>query len=92
MVKMNFILVALFSALLAYTAMAGTIMREGLNASVASNCGGNCPGGNCPDCPCGTGSNYVDVASWCARYGGWSQVRFICDLHQQNNFSPLILV
>ena len=30
--------------------------------------------GGCDECPCGTNTNYLDIASWCAQYGGWNQV------------------
>ena len=36
-------------------------------------CGGDCPSGDCPSCPCGTAVNQQDVATWCAKWGGWDQ-------------------
>lgn len=78
---MNTIFVALFVAILAYTAMAGTLMRDGLNTT--SNCNGNCPGGACPSCPCGTDPYYVDVASWCAQYS-WNQAACQCIISHES--------
>ena len=40
--------------------------------AAADTCGGNCPSDDCPSCPCGTGTNYVNIANWCAGYG-WGQ-------------------
>jgi hypothetical protein len=69
---MNLFFVALFAFLATY-AMAGTIMKDGLNTT-SSTCGGNCPGGNCPSCPCGTTKNVIDIATWCSKYS-WNQVK-----------------
>jgi hypothetical protein len=70
---MNFLIIALF-AVLATFAAAGTLQRDGLNETLAGNCGGNCPGNNCPSCPCGSSPNYVDIASWCSKHT-WNQVK-----------------
>ena len=40
---------------------------------LADNCGGNCPSGSCDTCHCGYSPSYVDIASACASFGGWSQ-------------------
>jgi len=37
------------------------------------SCGGNCPSSDCSTCPCGTSSNYVDIASICSQYSAWDQ-------------------
>ena len=47
-------------------------------SAFAGTCGGNCPGGNCPTCPCGSSKNYVDGASICNKYSGWSQTCCKC--------------
>jgi hypothetical protein len=70
---MNFLIIALF-AVLATFAAAGTLQRDGLNETLAGNCGGNCPGNDCSSCPCGSSSNYVDIASWCSKHT-WNQVK-----------------
>jgi hypothetical protein len=73
---MNLLFIALF-AIIAVYASAGTIQRDGLNATSTGTCGGNCPGNDCSSCPCGSSSNYVDIATWCAKYSGWNQVSLV---------------
>jgi hypothetical protein len=49
-----------------------SILLLTVSITLASNCGGNCPGNNCPNCICGTSPAYADIAGWCANYNGWS--------------------
>ena len=44
----------------------------------ATTCGGNCPSGKCNTCYCGSSSSYVDIASACSQYSGWSQTHCQC--------------
>jgi hypothetical protein len=55
--------------------------EESFNAS-SSTCGGNCPGG-CTSCPCGSSSNYVDIASWCSKYS-WNQKNCQCIMNAES--------
>ena len=54
------------------------ILAIGLGLALANTCGGNCPSGSCTTCHCGTSTNYVDIATQCSRYTGWSQACCKC--------------
>lgn len=79
-------LIAVLVGLVLSLVHAGTIGGPFLNETTGSNCNGNCPGG-CNSCPCGTNSNYQDIASWCSQHN-WNQV--ISEIIYGNLFVSLI--
>jgi hypothetical protein len=90
--RMTFIFFVLAAVMLAAYCQAGAVgVRPAALQSnlTSSNCGGNCPGG-CSSCPCGTNTNYQDIASWCAQHS-WNQV---CTLNLRDKsyipYRPLI--
>jgi hypothetical protein len=51
---------------------------------------GNCPSNDCDSCPCGTSSNYVDIAAACARFSGWDQNCCQCIINHESNGTSLL--
>ena len=55
-----------------------------LAISMAATCGGNCPSGKCSTCYCGTSTSYVDIASSCSQFSGWSQTCCQCIVKKES--------
>eukprot|EP01089_Gocevia_fonbrunei_P013825 TRINITY_DN3637_c0_g1_i1.p1 TRINITY_DN3637_c0_g1~~TRINITY_DN3637_c0_g1_i1.p1 ORF type:complete len:140 (-),score=24.39 TRINITY_DN3637_c0_g1_i1:40-459(-) len=51
----------------------------------ADTCGGNCPSNDCPSCPCGTSTNYVNIADICSQYSGWDQGCCQCIVNHESS-------
>ncbi|CAF3657283.1 unnamed protein product [Rotaria sp. Silwood1] len=51
----------------------------------ASKCGSNCPSNKCPSCPCGTTTNFQDIATWCAKFSDWDQACCRCIVKEESN-------
>eukprot|EP01039_Chlorochromonas_danica_P001183 gene1183-1292_t len=80
---MQFLIFALFCLAFASQVFAGTLPIPSNITTSSTTCSGNCPGG-CASCPCGSSSNYQDVASWCAKYSGWNQANCQCIMRAES--------
>eukprot|EP01121_Diplochlamys_sp_Union-15-3_P016253 TRINITY_DN54_c0_g1_i1.p1 TRINITY_DN54_c0_g1~~TRINITY_DN54_c0_g1_i1.p1 ORF type:complete len:136 (+),score=20.29 TRINITY_DN54_c0_g1_i1:82-489(+) len=50
---------------------------------LAETCGGNCPSNDCHSCHCGTSTNFLNIADWCAKHS-WNQACCQCIMRHES--------